>query len=1296
MASLNHILREAGDALQKGDRHRAGILLNQALSLDFTRERTWVLLYHLLGKPTSESLEDFKRSFSQRYYPDKTHLLEPERVTDAVLDFVEEEPKSSELSTPLIHKQLPPTSMSRFGKHLWINLFKRLGFGLLVLGFIIFLSYSGLDMARGVPSKVAVWDGLRQTGTYILKAIQLDFGDTASGTISLLPAPIVEVIPEIVIRSLGLLGVSLVLAASFGIIIGIWVAGRRSGLSTLVLLASIIGISVPSFFAALLLQIGVIKLTQATGRAWLPTGGYGWDKHLVLPALVLAARPLAQITRVTFVTIEEILSQDFVRTAHGKGLTPRSVMYRHIVKNAAVPVLTTVGLSFRFSLGSLPVVEYFFGWQGIGFTLLKSISQQDDNLTIALALCMGILFILVNLILDLIYPLIDPRLRDVADHVLHQEQRSLSVRIKDFALKFRVWFNQNVINRLRPKKSKQALPTIFDYYEKTQEGAWDELNRPGRRKTWLQATLGNLPLVLGFILVFVILFVIVFGPDLAPHSPYTTQGLTIVDGEFIVPPFEPDETYPWGTDVLGRDVLSLVLAGAQQTFILVVSIVTTRLVIGFITGAIAGWFRGSWVDRLILSIAEIISAFPALLTAMVLILAIGIRRGMQTFVIALCFVGWMEIMQFVRSQVIITRPKRFIESALATGAGNLRIVWRHILPNLIPSLISILSLETGAVLMLLGELGFIGIFIGGGAFAELDVFGALYHYSDVPEWGALLSGVRTYARSYPWMAIYPVIAFFVSIAGFNLLGEGIRRLIEKVGVEVTRIFFNRYAFAAVVLAGMGLMWLRGTTGEAAYFQEQAQEFDVHQAMGYLNDLTAPDFDGRALGTEGMDETADYIAQEFENLGLQAAGETFTYFQTKKRTYEQLNAIPSMEVDDGGSELVYNQDFIEYSGRYLNRGVTHAPVRLVQFGDLMSVGYMWREIPALHGLDYSNEILMVLSEQEAVYLERIPKAGLLVVTDHPELLTRRITLSSRDPYFNPLGTNTEPEREFNEPAFRISEDTANRLLAKTGKTVEELRFGVDKLGLDEIYEIETHQTARLEVDGAAPDAVEVRHVIGHLPGVAWNVQNQLDNQLIVVLAQYDTPPLIPGIATPPAANDNASGLAIMLETIRNMQASGYQPYKTFLFIAYSAEGLEGGENVYPEVSKFLQTKFGFSEHLNVEAIVDLRGLGTGDGNKLQIAAGGSLRLANLLEKSAKRMGLRTTRVGEQIDMSVVFKDTSGFDGGDEAPHVGIHWDGWENTSMTSADTLDTIQSDILEEVGQVVSLFLMTLGRDTTY
>jgi len=238
---------------------------------------------------------------------------------------------------------------------------QRLIFGLLVLTFISYASFVGLDMARGISFQTAASQGVRKTIDYAFDAIQGDFGETSSGSVSLLPKSVSEVVPTVLVRSLGLLGISIVVAAVLGVILGVLIAGKRSGVTLLALLGSIMGVSIPSFFAALLLQIGVIKLTQFYGKALLPVGGFGWDKHLILPTIVLAARPLAQITRVTFVTVEEILSQDYVRTAYSKGLTSLRVVVIHIIRNAAVPVLTTIGLSLRFALSSLPIVEYFFG-----------------------------------------------------------------------------------------------------------------------------------------------------------------------------------------------------------------------------------------------------------------------------------------------------------------------------------------------------------------------------------------------------------------------------------------------------------------------------------------------------------------------------------------------------------------------------------------------------------------------------------------------------------------------------------------------------------------------------------------------------------------------------------------------------------------------------------------------------------------------------------------------------------------------------------------------------------------------
>ena len=1194
-------------------------------------------------------------------------------------------------------------------KSLFLSLGQRLLFGILTLAFILFLSYMGLDMARGVPLENAVPEAMRKSLIYAGKAIQGDFGETTAGGVSLLPTPVIELIPNIIIRSFGLLAVSLLLSAVFGVILGYLSAGKRSGRSLFAIMLSIIGISIPSFFAAMLLQLGVTKITQATGSPFLPVGGLGWDEHLILPALVLAARPLAQISRVTFVTIEEILLQDYIRTAHSKGLRQRVVTAVHVFRNAAIPILTTIGLSLRFSLSSLPVVEFFFGWTGIGFTLLKAISQRDDNLTVILALTLGALVILVNIFLDILYHLIDPRLADRARNVSRERKTGVFQWLKVFredTKKKKQEKSDEAIEKWKEKQEKgkgkdTASDSPFTALVKNKlEAASPEQKSDrskGRQRAWLRGTLGNIPFMVGGIIVLGLFFVIFFGPQLSPHSPYTTQGLTIEDGVFSVPPFEPGEIYPWGTDVLGRDIKSLVLSGAQQTIFLAISVVLARIMVGFVLGAIAGWLNGSRVDRFIVGLAEIIAAFPTLLLAMILVLAFGIRRGIDPFVIALGFVGWGEIMQYVRSEVMLIRPKLFIESAVALGARSPRIIWRHVLPNLIPSLVSLVVLEMGAVLMLLGELGFIGIFIGGGAFADLDVAGPAFHYSDVPEWGAMLSNVRTYARAYPWTALYPAAAFFIAIMGFNLFGEGIRRLIERVGVEVTRIFVNRYTFIASALAITAFFWLRGSTGDIVFYQQQASSFNGEQALGHVAYLTHPAFEGRALGSAGMNGAAEYIASEFEKMGIQPAGEKATYFQTRSRSYQTLDSIPLLEINDGNPAPLYRKDFVEYGrSHFRNLGEVDAPVRFISTGELLDFGtYFGPNIPALRGLDYSNEILLVLSEEGANELLRVPKAGVLVVADDEQDLQRHSTLSSRNPFSTLFGTNRELGNDI--PMMWISEEMANRLLGKSSYDVTELKHISEGLSQDEVFSFMLNENLHMKIEASIQEDVEARHVIGYLPGsAAVPGEGQLDDKMIVVLAQYDQPPLLPDGQIPAGANDNAAGVAVMLEMIRTMKESGYQPYKTFLFVAYSGEGLEGGENVRADVEKFLSAKKGFSSAYEVETIVDLRGLGAKEGNQLLLSVGGSLRLANIFESAAKRMRTPTQRTGERVDISIVFEDKAGINGGEEAPRIGLLWEGWDLTAGTTLDTYEEVSAAHLDESGESISLALMMLGRETQH
>jgi ABC-type dipeptide/oligopeptide/nickel transport system permease component len=264
---------------------------------------------------------------------------------------------------------------------------------------------------RTLPSTAPVAAAF--TGEYVKGLARGDFGTIASRFGRSVGTPVTSELARALPKSLGLLAVSLLLAVLIGLYLGISAAVRRhSRLSGLIIFTSALGVSTPSYLVAMLLIWLVGWLYRTTGQRPLPIAGFGWDAHLLLPALVLAARPAAAVTRLSYNSLAEILGADYVRTARSKGLRENVVVLQHVLRNAGVPILTTVVVSLRFSLAILPIVEYIFSWPGIGQALLTAIQVGDADAAIGLILPLALLFILVNLIAETLYQRLDPRLRD--------------------------------------------------------------------------------------------------------------------------------------------------------------------------------------------------------------------------------------------------------------------------------------------------------------------------------------------------------------------------------------------------------------------------------------------------------------------------------------------------------------------------------------------------------------------------------------------------------------------------------------------------------------------------------------------------------------------------------------------------------------------------------------------------------------------------------------------------------------------------------------------------------------------
>jgi len=207
--------------------------------------------------------------------------------------------------------------------------------------------------------------------------------------------------------TLYLAAAAIVISLVIGIGIGTLSAVMRGSLADRgTLIFAIAGVSMPSFWLALILII-----VFAVNLGWLPAGGYGTWRHLILPALTLGLFGAGTIARFTRSSILEVLQQDYVRTARSKGLRFRAVLRKHVLRNALIPVITLLGLQLGAFLSRAVVTETVFGWPGIARVTVTAVLDRDFPLIQGTVLWLALVFIVTNLVVDVLYSLIDPRIR---------------------------------------------------------------------------------------------------------------------------------------------------------------------------------------------------------------------------------------------------------------------------------------------------------------------------------------------------------------------------------------------------------------------------------------------------------------------------------------------------------------------------------------------------------------------------------------------------------------------------------------------------------------------------------------------------------------------------------------------------------------------------------------------------------------------------------------------------------------------------------------------------------------------
>lgn len=219
--------------------------------------------------------------------------------------------------------------------------------------------------------------------------------------------PVFEIIASAWPATLQLAACSMLVAVLLGVPIGIFAAVKRGSIGdTIAMIVSFIGVSMPSFWLALLLIIQF-----SVNHEWLPFYGRSGPASFVLPALTLGLGVAANIARLTRTSMLEILGQDYIRTARGKGVQNQRVIWLHALRNAAVPVITIIGLQFGVLLGGQVVTETVFSWPGVGRMIVDALDSRDYQIVQGGILILSCTFAIINLLTDLLYAVLDPRIR---------------------------------------------------------------------------------------------------------------------------------------------------------------------------------------------------------------------------------------------------------------------------------------------------------------------------------------------------------------------------------------------------------------------------------------------------------------------------------------------------------------------------------------------------------------------------------------------------------------------------------------------------------------------------------------------------------------------------------------------------------------------------------------------------------------------------------------------------------------------------------------------------------------------
>jgi len=566
--------------------------------------------------------------------------------------------------------------------------------------------------------------------------------------------------------------------------------------------------------------------------------------HIILPATTLGYASMATTIRLMRGNMLDVLGQDYVRTAKAKGLPSTKVVIGHASKNAMIPTVTLLGMGFAGLLSGSVLTETIFQWPGLGLWTIQAMRNLDVSAILGLVIFSAILTILANLLVDIAYAYLDPRV-DLGSQISITEivivllsfvllgaaysdlslglmMLSVIVFLTAAGIAFAAAYFLSTVREISDLwapallfgtaivvmsifKSPESSSELANYFRFIPDFSqlvmimlaiwilsialnWSEFvsSLGPRREEWKRMSyqfFRNPLAVFGLVMVTLLLLMALFAPVLAPPteaqlerdpmrmeenfefnhnlqppciewwSLHPLEGCTGERGE--------ENGFILGSTNKGYDIYYGIIWGSRTSLDVAVKVVFTGTFIAVVIGVISGYYGGR-VDEVVMRITDVFLAIPGLVLALAII-AVTNDSSIENLMYALIIVSWPGFTRIIRAEALRIRKLPYVEAARAAGASDFRLIFVHVLPNCITSIIVIATMDMGGIVLSLAGLGFLGF--GGGP--------------DLAEWGKLVSfGQGHLLAGETWAFFYPGLVIALWALGFYLLGDGLRDILD--------------------------------------------------------------------------------------------------------------------------------------------------------------------------------------------------------------------------------------------------------------------------------------------------------------------------------------------------------------------------------------------------------------------------------------------------------------------------------------------------------------------------------------